>query len=105
MLGKCLWVSAALVMLAVADPDSGAGPAVRTAEPGNWTVDNCIVLKMSAQVRIIENYQCFGSGYVLDPDLYCIRIRFGSGSVLDPDPFWIQIQSGRWREGKGRNDP
>jgi hypothetical protein len=51
MLGKCLWVSAALVMLAVADPDSGAGPAVRTAEPGNWTVDNCIVLKMSAQVR------------------------------------------------------
>jgi hypothetical protein len=38
-------------MLAVADPDSGAGPAVRTAEPGNWTVDNCIVLKMSAQVR------------------------------------------------------
>jgi hypothetical protein len=51
MLGKCLWVTAALVMLAVADPDSGAGPAVRTAEPGNWTVDNCIVLKMSAQVR------------------------------------------------------
>jgi len=52
MLGKCLWVSAALVMLAVADPDSGAGPAVRTAEPGNWTVDNCIVLKMSAQITL-----------------------------------------------------
>ncbi len=68
MLGKCLWVSAALVMLAVADPDSGAGPAVRTAEPGNWTVDNCIVLKMSAQVRarkelpVFRIQICVGSG-------------------------------------------
>jgi hypothetical protein len=67
MLGKCLWVSAALVMLAVADPDSGAGSAVRTAEPGNWTVDNCIVLKMSAQVR--DNRES---------PVFRIRIRIGS---------------------------
>jgi len=51
MLGKCLWLSAGLVMLAVADQD--AVRRLKTAEPGNWTVDNCIVLKMSAQITLM----------------------------------------------------
>jgi len=64
MLGKCLWLSAGLVMLAVADQD--AVRRLKTAEPGNWTVDNCIVLKMSAQVRgsLVGCSQCFGSASI-----------------------------------------
>ncbi len=50
MLAKCLLVGAVLVMMAMAE-DQRAVRRLRTAEPGNWTVKNCIVVKMSAQVK------------------------------------------------------
>ena len=47
MLRKCLLLLV-VVGAVVADRRS-----LRTAEPGNWTVQNCIVVKMSAQVPTI----------------------------------------------------
>ena len=51
MLRKCLLLLLVVVGAVVADRRS-----LRTAEPGNWTVQNCIVVKMSAQVPTIPTY-------------------------------------------------
>jgi hypothetical protein len=57
MLAKCLLVGAVLVMMAMAE-DQRTVRRLRTAEPGNWTVKNCIVVKMSAQVKAATSGFC-----------------------------------------------
>jgi hypothetical protein len=47
MVPKCLLLLLWSLMTAAA---TAAGRTVYTAEPGNWTVENCIVVKMSSQV-------------------------------------------------------
>ena len=57
MFPKCLpLLGAVLVAVAVAETDlKETHRRLKTAEPGNWTIDNCIVVKMSSQVGYLYN--------------------------------------------------